>query len=353
MNREIRLAWALLIVMLPACGNLQWPPNSGKNSHSASSVGLVNAPIRYDKTEVKKPTQKIGKNIKNGSIIPSSAEHIVASGETLWRIAQTYNVDIYEIAILNQIEPPFRIFIGQSLILSNNIRKPINLAAFKRAEEIMEEETLHSNDLRKGHLEQMVPVDSLSRKNLGFMTVKPGNKPENISKRTNLDGVLKGSTKTKNQITNHQGSKLPPVRRGSLFVWPLNGKLISSFGAKGNGLRNDGINIMAPVGSVVRAAGSGVVAYAGNELRGFGNLLLIKHGKGWVTAYAHNRNLIVRRGEKVSQGQVIAYVGNSGNVSRPQLHFEIRKGNKAVDPIFSISRVRGSRAAVKLSGSKS
>ena len=110
---------------------------------------------------------------------------------------------------------------------------------------------------------------------------------------------------------------------------------------------------MAPVGSVVRAAGSGVVAYAGNELRGFGNLLLIKHGKGWVTAYAHNRNLIVRRGEKVSQGQVIAYVGNSGNVSRPQLHFEIRKGNKAIDPIFSISRVRGSRAAVKFSGSKS
>jgi FOG: LysM repeat len=127
--------------MLPACGNLQWPPKSGENSYSAGSVGLVNVPIRYDKSEVRKPTQKIVKKLKSGSVIPNSAEHIVAAGETLWRIAQTYNVDIYEIAILNQIQPPFRIFIGQSLILSNNIRKPINLAAFKRAEEIMVEET--------------------------------------------------------------------------------------------------------------------------------------------------------------------------------------------------------------------
>ena len=136
-------------------------------------------------------------------------------------------------------------------------------------------------------------------------------------------------------------------------MWPLNGKLISSFGAKGNGLHNDGVNIVAPMGTIVRAAGSGVVAYAGNELRGFGNLLLIKHGKGWVTAYAHNMSLIVRKGEKVRRGQPVAYVGSSGNVSLPQLHFEIRKGNKAVDPIMSISHAKQPRTAVKKGSSKS
>ena len=134
---------------------------------------------------------------------------------------------------------------------------------------------------------------------------------------------------------------LPPAREGSLFIWPVKGKLISSFGAKGRGLHNDGVNIMAPKGTVVRSAGSGIVAYAGNELRGFGNLLLIKHGNGWVTAYAHNEILTVRRGDKVKKGQAVARVGSSGNVFRPQLHFEIRKGNKAIDPILKISSING------------
>ena len=97
---------------------------------------------------------------------------------------------------------------------------------------------------------------------------------------------------------------------------------------KGEGLRNDGVNILADRGTSVRAARSGIVAYAGNELRGFGNLLLIKHAHGWVTAYAHNEKLLVRRGQKVKRGQVVAKVGDSGNVGRPQLHFEIRRGNK-------------------------
>ncbi|MAI10444.1 MAG: hypothetical protein CBD27_06375 [Rhodospirillaceae bacterium TMED167] len=110
-------------------------------------------------------------------------------------------------------------------------------------------------------------------------------------------------------------------------------------------MRNDGVNILADRGTSVRAARSGIVAYAGNELRGFGNLLLIKHAHGWVTAYAHNETLLVRRGQKVKRGQVVAKVGDSGNVGRPQLHFEIRRGNKAVDPIRQISRRANRRTA--------
>lgn len=124
----------------------------------------------------------------------------------------------------------------------------------------------------------------------------------------------------------------PAGRAGGLFMWPVNGKIISNFGPTANGLHNDGINIAAPRGTPVRAAENGVVVYAGNQLRGFGNLLLIRHADGWVTAYAHNDTLLVKKGDQVKRGQVIARVGSTGNVSSPQLHFELRKGTEAVDP---------------------
>jgi murein DD-endopeptidase MepM/ murein hydrolase activator NlpD len=116
------------------------------------------------------------------------------------------------------------------------------------------------------------------------------------------------------------------------FVWPVKGRVISGFGPAGKGLHNDGINIAAPLGTQVRAAEGGVVAYAGSELKGFGNLLLIKHDNGLTTAYAHNDKLLVARGDVVRQGQVIATVGKSGGIDAPQLHFEVRRGTQAVDP---------------------
>jgi murein DD-endopeptidase MepM/ murein hydrolase activator NlpD len=118
-----------------------------------------------------------------------------------------------------------------------------------------------------------------------------------------------------------------------LFTWPVSGKIISTFGPAAGGTHNDGINISAPEGATVAAAESGVVAYAGNELRGFGNLLLVKHDGGWVTAYAHNQVLLVKKGDKVRRGQAIARVGATGGVTGAQLHFELRSGTKAVDPL--------------------
>ena len=108
--------------------------------------------------------------------------------------------------------------------------------------------------------------------------------------------------------------------------------MLSRFGTIGKGLQNDGINILAQKGTPVRATQTGVVAYAGNELRGFGNLLLIKHSGGWISAYAHNSELLVRTGQKVRRGQIVSKVGRTGSVDKPQLHFELRRGNRAVDP---------------------
>jgi len=114
---------------------------------------------------------------------------------------------------------------------------------------------------------------------------------------------------------------------GPAFRWPLRGRVISGFP------KNDGIDLAVPEGTAVHAAEDGVVAYAGNELKGYGNLILIRHSNGYVTAYAHASELMVKRNDSVRRGQVIAKSGQSGSVSAPQLHFEIRKGSTPVDPM--------------------
>lgn len=123
----------------------------------------------------------------------------------------------------------------------------------------------------------------------------------------------------------------PPGTRG--FVWPVQGRIIASYGTTESGAHSDGINIAAPAGTPVLAAAAGTVAYVGNELRGYGNLVLIKHEGGYLTAYAHNGTILVHRGDHVARGQPIAKVGATGTVTQPQLHFEIRAGRNAVDPM--------------------
>jgi len=120
---------------------------------------------------------------------------------------------------------------------------------------------------------------------------------------------------------------------GSLsFEWPVKGRVIADFGSTASGERNDGINIATQLGTPIHAAAAGQVSYAGNELKGYGNLVLIRHGGDYVTAYAHAERLIVARGDNVVQGQVIGYAGDTGDVTEPQLHFEIRHGVEAVNP---------------------
>ena len=124
----------------------------------------------------------------------------------------------------------------------------------------------------------------------------------------------------------------PSSQETMRFLWPATGPILSDFGPKPNGLHNDGINIAMPPNAPVFAAGDGEVIYAGDGLRGYGNMLLIRHSGGWVTAYAHNAKLLVERGDRVKRGQAIAKAGRSGGVSQDQLHFEIRQGARAVNP---------------------
>ena len=123
-----------------------------------------------------------------------------------------------------------------------------------------------------------------------------------------------------------------PAYADPQYAWPVNGRVLSNYGSIAGGERNDGINIAASYGEPIHAAAEGTVSYSGNDLKSYGNLVLIKHGDNYVTAYAHAERILVNRGDHVAKGQVIAYAGSTGDVSQPQLHFEIRHGVRPVNP---------------------
>ena len=134
------------------------------------------------------------------------------------------------------------------------------------------------------------------------------------------------------RVASVQQLPAPEPMSGNSFRWPVQGRIISEFGTKADGGHNDGIDVAVPLGTSVKAAENGVVAYAGDELKGYGNLVLIRHANNWVSAYAHNDEILVKRGDQVRRGQVIAKAGRTGQVTQPQLHFELRKGSRPVDP---------------------
>lgn len=166
---------------------------------------------------------------------------------------------------------------------------------------------------------------------------KPGQKPRVVEKTVVVEQaqVARVEAPAKMRAVDPTPTaSLPPAQEkvaasgAPEFRWPAHGRIIQGFKSAGN----DGINIAVPAGTSVKAAESGVVAYAGSEIKGFGNLVLIRHPNGYVSAYANNGSLDVHRGEQVRRGQTIAKSGQSGNVASPQLHFELRKGSTPVDP---------------------
>ena len=133
-------------------------------------------------------------------------------------------------------------------------------------------------------------------------------------------------------VTATDATPAAAVAQSGKLRWPVKGRVVQGFGARADGSHNDGVDISVPAGTDVLAAEGGVVAYAGNEVKTYGNLVLIRHDNGWVTAYAYNEKLLVQRGDRVKRGQAIAKAGKSGVADQPQVHFEVRVGSKPVDP---------------------
>jgi len=215
--------------------------------------------------------------------LPRGRVHTVVSGDTLYGISRSYGIDMNALARANRLAPPYLLLVGQRLNVP-----VISAAATQTATQTA---TL-------------------------LVAPSPAPKVDTTAKAPPAPLI-----------------PTPPPRSSGRFLWPVQGTILSKFGPKSGGFHNDGINISAPRGAPVYAAEAGVVAYAGNELRGYGNLLLIRHAEGWTTAYAHNETLLVTRGDTVRRGQTVAKVGSSGNVTAPQSHFELRRGTKVVDPL--------------------
>ena len=225
--------------------------------------------------------------------------HVVAPGETLSKISRLYGKPIGEIAKANNIRPTVPLKIGDRLSIPGvrtsaaapkvNVSVAQAKAAVPAASKEVVSEPAHSAAM-------VTPMAAETS-------------PKDAAKTAEAAGAL------------------------PTFRWPANGRVIAGFGTSPNGVQNDGINLALPEGTSVKSAEDGVVAYAGNELKGYGNLVLVRHPNGYVTAYAHAKEILVKRGDQVKRGQVIARSGQTGNVNAPQLHFEIRKGASPLDPM--------------------
>ncbi|MCS0505301.1 peptidoglycan DD-metalloendopeptidase family protein [Ancylobacter mangrovi] len=230
--------------------------------------------------------------------------HVVTSGETLSSISRTYGIARGSLAAANGLDMNAQVRIGQKLTIpaagapvvasASRVPEPPAVPAAPAAK------PLAAPTPSVAAAPNAAPAPA---KPQTIAAVKPSETPDEVRTDNNVQ-----------------------------FRWPVRGRVISGFGPKPGGQQNEGINVSVPEGTSIKAAEDGVVAYAGSELKGYGNLVLIKHSDGYVTAYAHNSEIDVKKGDTVRRGQVIAKAGQTGNVSTPQLHFEIRKGSQPVDP---------------------
>ena len=244
----------------------------------------------------------------------------VEKGDTYYSLARKYDVPLRAFLELNSAKPPY--------ILSPGDRVRLPTQAFY---EVKKKDTLYS--ISRAH---NTDVATLAQQN-GLekpYTISVGQRLQIPGLQSTTQERPRNAAVTQPQTNKTAKRKAEPSapKRVGRFLVPVKGSIISSYGPKDGGLHNDGINIAAREGAPIRAAENGVVVYTGNELRGYGNLLLIRHSGGWVTAYAHTSKFLVKPGVRVKQGQIVAEVGRTGNVDRPQLHFELRKGTRAVNP---------------------
>ena len=311
--------------------------------------------------------------VRSGS---TSTTIIVGTSDTLEIIAKRYNVSTAEIVRANGYKGPRALSPGQQLIIPPRtaataaapapaVAAPATKPVASSVHVVNRGDTLHSiarrNHVPVGELARANNLDKSARLSIGMKLTVPGTKTaaaepapvasapaQQVAALTPLATrsiapaasqqqsarLAQSNVQVEEKPAEPAAAAKPGETTSALpsFRWPVRGKVITGYGAKTNGKSNDGINVAVPEGTPVKAAEDGVVAYSGNELKGYGNLILVRHSNGYVTAYAHASELLVRRGDTIKRGQVIAKSGQSGEVGSPQLHFEIRKGSSPVDP---------------------
>jgi murein DD-endopeptidase MepM/ murein hydrolase activator NlpD len=303
------------------------------------------------------PVYHYGRTAGGGSL----GMHTVQPGETLWAISQKYHLDLRDVLDRNHLSPPYALHAGTRLSLpaptTYRVRSGDTLYKVSRLFDASLTDLVRLNQLKAPY--KIAPGQTLTlpvrHRMEKIVAVRPdiettavGLRPSSRIEREELPPTQMAAVAGRNQMPQPEIQAQPkietpvsaekivmpqatPAREGR-FLRPVGGKVVSSFGPKKDGLHNDGINIRAAKGDGVRAAENGVVVYADDQMEGYGNLVLVRHGDGYVTAYAHLDKMLVGKGNTVKRGQIIGTVGTTGHVSSPQLHFEIRKGTKALDP---------------------
>ncbi len=265
----------------------------------------------------KKPVTKPALDKVNDVRVPVKTV-TVARGDTLYSLSRRYEIPVNDLAVMNNLRAPFALNVGQKI----------------RVPDLPDAKPAAATVAPAKATTKSVATKTLTTKPEKNKTVKP-TQTKTETKKTQSKAEIKPAQKTQTKTTEKTATTKPqtvPARSASKFTWPVRGTILSHYGAKSGGLYNDGINISAAAGATVVAAENGVVAYAGNEVRGMGNLIIIQHADGWMTVYAHLNSMSVRRGARVNVGQKIGTVGQTGKVTKPQLHFEIRKGTKSYNP---------------------
>ncbi len=297
------------------------------------------------------------KNNENWMYNRNPDSYRVSTGDTLYSISRRYGITVEQLRSANNFNQNTSLNIGQVIFLprktaSNastapktayiNQRPEINSlpqtpVSFKPAPTVNPVVTSNGSYIvqPKDTLYSIARKHNMNFKDLTRINGFTGSEGLKIGQRVNVNASASVVAQPKPAAIAPKAVAVAPkaVKQVSnRFRWPVSGRVISEYGAKPGGTRNEGINVAVPPGTTVKAAESGTVAYAGNGLPSYGNLVLIKHTGGWVTAYAHNGSLLVKKGDKIKRGQAIARSGQSGDVNKPQLHFEIRRGAISVNP---------------------
>lgn len=325
------------VLLLGACAGYYASPPGSYGAAGSQDRGSVErgSSDRMPPVPVEKPgagPTASAEDETESALWPRTGTAVVERGDTLYGISRRYGVSLEEMIRLNGLEPPYRLASGQRLVLprphTHVVRAGDTVFGISRRYDVAMQALILVNGISPPYriaIGQTLKVPTLQ--SAPDAEIMVAGLPSTASQaKMPAPGTI--------PVVARHDRKIPDPRPRSdrSFIWPVRGPILIGFGDRGKGLFNDGINIAAKRGTPVRAAENGVVVYSGNELRGFGNLILLKHADGWSTAYAHNSALLARIGDRVRRGQVIARVGNTGSVARPQLHFELRRRQAAVDP---------------------
>ncbi|MBC2778161.1 M23 family metallopeptidase [Parasphingopyxis marina] len=235
--------------------------------------------------------------------IPGGRYHEVRRGETGIAIARAYGVDWSRVVTLNQLDEPYILRVGQRIRLPS-----------------------------EAEVSSMTREQRAAAFDLDIDDIVTGGEPALAENEATTPPV-----RTAERVLPPDAAVRSPANFAGRFGWPMTGPILSRFGVGGTeGLRNNGIDIAAARGTPVLASAEGVVLYAGDEIQVHGGLVLLSHGDGWITAYAHLEDLQVARGQRIERGQMIARASDTGQVDRPQLHFEIRRNRQPVDPALHL-----------------